>query len=153
LTAFTDYRFSAAQGDHVSLDEYCAYLERYATHFNLWDDIKTKSRVVGVEKVDGSHRVTVQRQGEDGEFIRHRRKSEVLKSFLSRNENLYFTLFDHLHRSTLHRSSPRYPRNRSLQDATRKDSDSLIRTQETRFTQREEGFDPRNRRNWYGSRL
>ncbi|GAA5910241.1 uncharacterized protein JCM6883_001123 [Sporobolomyces salmoneus] len=65
LTAFTDYRFSAAQGDHVSLPEYCAYLERYATHFNLWDDINTKSRVVGVEKKDGLHHVTVRRRGEE----------------------------------------------------------------------------------------
>ncbi|GAA5958149.1 hypothetical protein JCM3765_002830 [Sporobolomyces pararoseus] len=73
LTAFTDYRFSAAQGDHVSLAEYCAYLERYATHFNLWDAINVKSRVVGVEKVDVLHRVTVKSSGTEETKTYHSR--------------------------------------------------------------------------------
>ncbi|GAA6013204.1 hypothetical protein JCM11491_005214 [Sporobolomyces phaffii] len=64
LTAFTDYRFPALQGDHVSLEEFCEYLERYATEFDLWDDMRLKSKVVGVEKVNGKHVVTVKHAGE-----------------------------------------------------------------------------------------
>ncbi|GAA5932836.1 flavin-containing monooxygenase [Sporobolomyces koalae] len=63
LTAFTDYRFSAAQGDHVSLPEYCAYLERYVEHFGLTDKINLQSRVVKVEKSNQLHSVTVKRNG------------------------------------------------------------------------------------------
>ncbi|GAA5830190.1 hypothetical protein JCM3766R1_002818 [Sporobolomyces carnicolor] len=64
LTAFTDFRFSRLQGDHVSLNEYCAYLERYATHFNLWDDINLKSKVVWIEKKGDVHHVTVSKHGD-----------------------------------------------------------------------------------------
>jgi len=76
LTAFTDYRFPSSQGDHVSLPEYCAYLERYAHEFDLWEMINLDSRVVRVEKGKGGkegHVVSVQREGEKGEKRRRRK--------------------------------------------------------------------------------
>ena len=72
LTAFTDFRFSRLQGDHVSLNEYCAYLERYATHFNLWDDINLKSKVVWIEKKGDVHHVTVSKHGDTGPSMSER---------------------------------------------------------------------------------
>jgi dimethylaniline monooxygenase (N-oxide forming) len=65
LTAFSDFRFPLSQGDHVSLPEFVAYLHRYADHFALWPRIKTATRVVGVNRVEGGHLVRV-RKGDDG---------------------------------------------------------------------------------------
>ncbi|GAA6063837.1 hypothetical protein JCM10212_003999 [Sporobolomyces blumeae] len=65
LTAFSDFRFPLEQGDHVSLDEYCSYLERYATEFGLWEDINLNRRVVGIEKAkNGRHVVSVTKPGQ-----------------------------------------------------------------------------------------
>ncbi|GAA6029258.1 hypothetical protein JCM8097_003591 [Rhodosporidiobolus ruineniae] len=67
LTAFSDYRFPEDQGDHVSLPQFVAYLERYASHFKLWDDINLGSRVVSVRRGTGAkgHIVEVQKKGEE----------------------------------------------------------------------------------------
>lgn len=69
LTAFSDFRFPPEQGDHVSLPQFCAYLERYADHFALWRDIRLESRVVAVKRAAGEgngHVVEVQKRGADG---------------------------------------------------------------------------------------
>ncbi|KPV75634.1 uncharacterized protein RHOBADRAFT_52680 [Rhodotorula graminis WP1] len=68
LTAFSDFRFPPDQGDHVSLPEFCAYLERYCDEFQLWRDIRLESRVVSVRRArEGKgHVVEVQKRGEDG---------------------------------------------------------------------------------------
>ncbi|GAA6004683.1 hypothetical protein JCM10207_000980 [Rhodosporidiobolus poonsookiae] len=67
LTAFSDFRFPPEQGDHVSLDEYCAYLERYCDRFELWKNIRLGSRVVSVRREAGGagHVVEVQQTGEE----------------------------------------------------------------------------------------
>ena len=68
LTAFSDFRFPPDQGDHVSLPEFCAYLERYCDEFQLWRDIRLESRVVSVRRArEGKgHVVEVQKRGEEG---------------------------------------------------------------------------------------
>jgi len=67
LTAFSDFRFPPDQGDHVSLPEFCAYLERYCDEFQLWRDIRLDSRVVSVRRAgEGKgHVVEVQKRGEN----------------------------------------------------------------------------------------
>ncbi|CED83928.1 dimethylaniline monooxygenase [Phaffia rhodozyma] len=72
LTAFSDFRFPPEQGDHVSLPEYVAYLERYVDHFNLQRRIRTGHRVVDVRRLDeGGHEVKIKRKmSEDTQTIR-----------------------------------------------------------------------------------
>ncbi|GAA5992963.1 hypothetical protein JCM11641_007205, partial [Rhodosporidiobolus odoratus] len=68
LTAFSDFRFPPEQGDHVSLPEYVAYLNRFVDHFSLRKGINLNSRVVSVNRGTGGkgHVVEVQRKGEEG---------------------------------------------------------------------------------------
>ncbi|GAA5822870.1 hypothetical protein JCM11251_004407 [Rhodosporidiobolus azoricus] len=67
LTSFSDFRFPPEQGDHVSLDEFVAYLERYCTHFNLWNRIKTGSRVVKINRGAGGKGHVVEVRTKNGE--------------------------------------------------------------------------------------
>ncbi|GAA5885224.1 hypothetical protein JCM6882_009526 [Rhodosporidiobolus microsporus] len=73
LTAFSDFRFPPEQGDHVSLDEFVAYLERYCGHFQLWDDINLGSKVVSINRGAGGKGHVVHVQTKDGEGIKQYR--------------------------------------------------------------------------------
>ena len=50
LTAFSDFRIPTKSGDHVSLPDYCRYLEDYAKHFDLMEHISFNTRVVNVRR-------------------------------------------------------------------------------------------------------
>ncbi|KAJ9143402.1 Dimethylaniline monooxygenase [Pleurostoma richardsiae] len=55
LTAFSDFRFAKDVPDFVTPDQYCAYLEGYATEFGLWDNIECSTQVTGVRKRGKRH--------------------------------------------------------------------------------------------------
>ncbi|KAL8276197.1 hypothetical protein RQP46_011409 [Phenoliferia psychrophenolica] len=81
LTSFSDYRFPLDSHDHVTMDEYVAYLERYVVRFGLdskagngWrgtplegqSRLQLNARVVGVEKLaKGRHRVRFYKKREE----------------------------------------------------------------------------------------
>lgn len=60
--------------DHPSLPNYVQYLNDYATHFSLWPHIHLKTKVVGVERVEGKykHKVTVVRDGKETAVLAER---------------------------------------------------------------------------------
>eukprot|EP00938_MAST-03A_sp_MAST-3A-sp1_P005253 g5253.t1 len=45
ITSFSDFRFDEKDEDHVSLKDYCKYLERYCDHFDLWKHIQFSKTV------------------------------------------------------------------------------------------------------------
>ena len=70
LTTFSDFRLPRDSRDHVSLPEYVQYLERYCTHFKLWQHMKMGSRVKQVEALTEekwAHRVRYQTRAEGGD--------------------------------------------------------------------------------------
>eukprot|EP00939_MAST-03C_sp_MAST-3C-sp1_P001414 g1414.t1 len=50
ITAFSDFRFADDVDDHVSLDDYCVYLETYCDRFELWPRILFETTVLEVKK-------------------------------------------------------------------------------------------------------
>ncbi|KZV99127.1 FAD/NAD(P)-binding domain-containing protein [Exidia glandulosa HHB12029] len=56
LTCFSDFRLPFEHADHLTLEEYCAYLRAYVSHFSFWDRIKFGHRVVQISRhPDGGH--------------------------------------------------------------------------------------------------
>jgi len=51
ITAFSDFRFEEKDEDHVSLKDYCKYLERYCDRFDLWRHIQFSREVKHVRKI------------------------------------------------------------------------------------------------------
>ncbi|SCV68684.1 BQ2448_805 [Microbotryum intermedium] len=84
LTSFTDYRFPSEQHDHVTMDEYVAYLKHYVDRFGLasvsgqvWrgtvfehkSRLQLKTTVIRMDKDgEGGHNVTI--RDAEGELFR-----------------------------------------------------------------------------------
>ncbi|BFZ61604.1 hypothetical protein YB2330_002676 [Saitoella coloradoensis] len=62
LTCFSDFRLPRDHQDHVSLQEYVAYLEDYCRHFDLYKHIKLSTRVISISPIESAegHVVTTQ---------------------------------------------------------------------------------------------
>ena len=67
LTCFSDFRMPIDHPDHISLPEYCEYLERYIEHFDIGKYINLGCRVNQVRRDGRKHRV----QWTDTEDARH----------------------------------------------------------------------------------
>lgn len=72
VTSFSDFRFPLDQPDHISLKQYCDYLERYIDHFGLRSRINTGARVISVKRKKADerkgHLVQIRRKGSSGSF-------------------------------------------------------------------------------------
>ncbi|CAA7267885.1 unnamed protein product [Cyclocybe aegerita] len=70
LTSFSDFRLPLSHPDHLTLDQYVEYLERYIEHFKLEARIQLKCKVVKIRRVShGQHEVSfVRREEERGEW-------------------------------------------------------------------------------------
>lgn len=69
LTTFSDFRCAQSDPDFLSVAQYCAYLEFYATQFNLWPHIELSSPVKKIRRRDGNgHVITFVKDDEASEW-------------------------------------------------------------------------------------
>ncbi|KAH7107363.1 FAD/NAD(P)-binding domain-containing protein [Auriculariales sp. MPI-PUGE-AT-0066] len=69
LTSFSDFRLPLDHPDHLTLPEYCDYLEAYSTHFKLWDRIWLRHKVLQISRhPQGGHIVEFVRCKADGQW-------------------------------------------------------------------------------------
>ena len=63
ISAFSDFRLPATADDHLSLDDYAAYLRAYAAKFDLARRVRYDTEVVAVRRRGGGYAVTLRRAG------------------------------------------------------------------------------------------
>ncbi|KAJ6608618.1 hypothetical protein B0H10DRAFT_2067400 [Mycena sp. CBHHK59/15] len=69
LTSFSDFRLPLDHPDHLTLEEYVAYLHAYCAHFGIADRIHLESKVVHVaRRLGGGHVVSYVTKGASGEW-------------------------------------------------------------------------------------
>ncbi|CAL1703542.1 unnamed protein product [Somion occarium] len=67
LTAFSDFRFSSSDLDHLPLEQYVDYLRAYSKNFRIEERIQFNSRVVNIRRApEGGHFISYVRKRTDG---------------------------------------------------------------------------------------
>lgn len=65
LTCFSDFRPPNTDPDYYTSEQYTSYLRKYVSHFRLWPNIKTSTKVLSVRRRDGGgHIVMYQTDGQ-----------------------------------------------------------------------------------------